>query len=185
MAVARQGSRHQRLLVLLLVGFLHLGLVTLLVLGLILRASQAPERALQVTLGGPLGAPVRLPPAAPSFIDPDSPQITIPSVDLATDQPNALSGSPDVTRPAEAIADEHEFPTYPGSGRPTRPAEVRLLLSISEDGAIGDAQIAGTSGSPILDALAVAWVKQHWRYRPALRDGTPLAVTTAAIVVFL
>ena len=36
----------------------------------------------------------------------------------------------------------------------------------------------------MLDALAAAWVKLHWRYRPAMRDGQAIAEPTMAIVTF-
>ena len=63
-------------------------------------------------------------------------------------------------------------------------ASVQLILSVTETGTVSGAQIRGSSGFRVLDDIAVAWVKDHWRYRPAMLDGKPVAVTTLAIVIF-
>jgi TonB family protein len=180
----RHDAPARRAVALGLVALLHMAILALLLFGLLLHTIQSPERLLEVSLGGPLGAQIKIPPATPAFIDPDTPQpITTPE-DVAIETPNTLGGSPDVTRPAEAIADAHAFPT---SGAPDdlhRTAMVKLLLSISENGDVYDAQIVESSGASSLDSLAIAWVKQRWRYRPALRNGMAIAVTTTAIVKF-
>jgi len=159
-------------------------LVALLLFGLVLHLTQAPEPSIQVTLGGPLGAPVHLAPSEPVLIDPDLPQVTEPSVETAVEVANLIGGAPNVTRPAEAIAEHHEFPMPPDLVGAHRAATVRLLLSVSEEGNVSDAEVLNSSGLPFLDSLAIEWVKQRWLYRPALRNGVPIAVTTTAIVKF-
>jgi len=184
-ALSRLEARHQRLFAWSLVAGLHLGLVTLLLMGLVLHWTQTPEPSIQVTLGGPLGAPTHLPPAEPTLFAPDLPQITEPSVDTAVEDANLLGGSQNVTRPAEAIAEHHEFPTTPTLDAAHRAATVRLLVSVSEEGTVSDAEVLDSSGLPFLDSLAIQWVKQRWLYRPALRNGAPIAVTTTAIIKFV
>lgn len=176
---------HERLLAWSLVAGLHAFVAVLLLLGLVLHPTPTTEQSLQVTLGGPLGTPAHLPQAKPALVDPDSPQVTEPIVETTADDANTLSGSPDVSKPAEAIAERHEFPRLPDHQGTKREAFVRLLLSITEDGAVSDAQVASTSGSTSLDSFAIAWVKEHWRYRPALRNGVAVNVTTSAVVEFL
>ena len=57
-------------------------------------------------------------------------------------------------------------------------------LRVADDGTVSDAVVDSSSGSREIDTLAIAWVKAHWRYRPALRGGLPVVVTTTAIVPF-
>ncbi len=88
------------------------------------------------------------------------------------------TGAPDVTEPAEAIAETHTFPAPPVGAKPSSPVTVRLLLSITADGFVSDASVIASSGSSTLDQLAVDWTKAHWRYRPARRDGMTIPVQT-------
>jgi len=179
-----RGIRAERSLVLALVVFLHLALFALLLLARFSPTAPTPERLLQVTIGGPVSRGVRPPLEKVTFLDPKTLQLTEPLDELAVDA-GSLGGSANVTRPAEAIAERHEFPRLSSNDSATRQIVVRLLLSITGDGAVADAVVTSTSGTPSLDAFAIAWVKERWRYRPALQNGVPIAVTTMAIVQFL
>ncbi|MBL6854693.1 MAG: TonB family protein [Alphaproteobacteria bacterium] len=90
-----------------------------------------------------------------------------------------------MTVPAEAIGETHTAPTLSADLTDiARKSTLRLRLRVAEDGSIKDASVDASTGSAQLDRIALAWVRAHWRYRPALRDGTPIAVTTTALVRF-
>lgn len=58
---------------------------------------------------------------------------------------------------------------------------VRYL--VRADGTVGDVLITKSSGSPRLDAAATRLV-HRWIFKPALRDGAPVAVWIDGVVVF-
>lgn len=146
----------------------------------------AQSAEIEMTLGGPIGT--RLDPARlPEFMRPQLPTVLPPIVETRqTFQANLAEpqGAPDTTTPAEAISQDHVFPVLPGTYKSAGAKLVRLTLSITADGTIADASVAESSGIGDLDELAVAWVKSHWRYHPAMQNGIAIAVTTTAIVVF-
>lgn len=87
--------------------------------------------------------------------------------------------------PARAIAGTHSIPDYPPiAARLSEQGSVRLSLAIDERGTVVGAAIVTSSGYDALDAAAIAWVKSHWRYEPATRNGTAVSSTTEAIVTF-
>jgi protein TonB len=59
-----------------------------------------------------------------------------------------------------------------------------LRISVSASGTITDATVIGSSGSDDLDQAAIQWVKEHWQYKPAIRNGQPAAGTVQAAVRF-
>jgi TonB family protein len=61
--------------------------------------------------------------------------------------------------------------------------DVLVQLTVLPDGSIGDAKILKSSGSPQLDASALVSVG-YWRYRPAMRNGKPVAANVTVRVVF-
>ncbi len=90
-----------------------------------------------------------------------------------------------VFAPATAIASTHTIPSYPPLDRRLgHEGKVRLKLTIDEQGSVNDAVVEQSSGFGGLDAAAIAWVKDHWRYQPATRDGKPVAATAQADVTF-
>jgi len=87
--------------------------------------------------------------------------------------------------PPLAIASTHTIPIYPSIGiRLNEEGSVTLALNIDERGNVVDARMIRSSGYEALDVAAVAWVKAHWRYQPALRDGVPIPSSTTATVTF-
>ncbi len=68
-------------------------------------------------------------------------------------------------------------PPYPLAAlRLQEEGAVVVHVSIGADGRVVAARLAGSSGSPRLDAAAVAHALAHWRFTPALKDG--VAVVT-------
>jgi protein TonB len=99
-------------------------------------------------------------------------------------QPSPHPVAPVVT-PARAIPGTHTTPHYPPlAARLSQQGSVRLSLSIDEQGSVTQATVVTSSGYETLDEAAIAWVKAHWRFTPALRNGTPVPASADAIVTF-
>ena len=61
---------------------------------------------------------------------------------------------------------------------------VVLNITIGTDGSVQNVSISKSSGDDGLDEEALDWVRTHWRYRPATRDGQPVVAQSEAQVVF-
>ncbi len=163
---------------------LHLLIFTVLIIGLHNRVATVSQE-FEMTLGGPAGEPSNSP--KPPLVMPQLPKLPPPLVQSEmTLEGNTASpaGSPNTTTPAQAISAEHAFPPLPPELKSGGPKIVRLIVTITEEGVIADASVQASSGISALDDLAVAWVKSHWHYIPAMRDGRTIAVTTTAVVSF-
>ncbi len=91
----------------------------------------------------------------------------------------------DVFQPASAVAETHTIPSYPALDRRlNHQGTVLLTVMIDAQGNVSDASVAKSSGYDGLDAAAVAWVKEHWRYKPAMHNGSAVAATARAEVTF-
>ncbi len=90
-----------------------------------------------------------------------------------------------IFNPASAVPGTHTIPAFPSLDRRLGHQGAALLnIAIDEQGYVSDASVAQSSGYEGLDMAAIAWVKEHWRYRPAMRDGNAVPSTTRASVVF-
>jgi TonB family protein len=174
----------KRAAIVVAVALMHVAMLYILIDSLALR-SPPPQKEIEITFGGPVALrEVVKPPPKVVLPDLPAPPVAPPPVVIKAEAAAAPAGSPHVTAPAQALADAHTFPVLPAAFRQQDSKIVRLLLSIGEDGSVSAAEIAVSSGAAALDELAIAWVKQHWRYRAALRDGVPVAVKTMAVVTF-
>ena len=124
---------------------------------------------------------------------PDRPDVPKPVIDIGpnpdgganTLPPGGTGTSPVTFEPVTALAGTHTIPAYPPLDRRLdHEGKVRLKLTIDAQGAVSDATVEKSSGYDGLDSAAVAWVKAHWRYKPATQNGTPVPATTSADVVF-
>lgn len=181
-------SRSERTIAAAIVALVHAILLLVLLEALVPRAVK-PSRELSIELvGGPLGAAVEKPKppdladVTPQDVPP--PLIEIETPDAVGDTVKSAAGTPNVTRPAMALADAHAFPVLLAAYPSNRKLSVRLLLSVARDGSISDATVSQSSGAASLDQTAIDWVKAHWRYQPALEQGQTVAVTTIAVVAF-
>ena len=87
--------------------------------------------------------------------------------------------------PAAPIVSTHTIPPYPPFARRlAQEGTVLLRLSIGTDGHVTGATVIRSSGHSRLDEAAQLWVKAHWRYRPATRNGQPIPSQVEARVVF-
>jgi protein TonB len=73
-------------------------------------------------------------------------------------------------------------PGYPMQARSERiSGKVVLSATIGADGSVGD--IAVVSGSPIL-AEAARQAVQKWKYKPAMLNGSPIAIQKQIMFLF-
>jgi TonB family protein len=129
----------------------------------------------------------------PTFVRPQWLGLSAPNIEIAADEPSEVSHSdaiplipptlPARTNPA-APNDDPEYPKdFKADGQTGRQIVIATVL-VLEDGSIGDAQLAGTCGFPELDDAALAYIKRHWRFLPALRDGKPVKDRLTLEVLF-
>ncbi|MGN6514570.1 MAG: TonB family protein [Rhizomicrobium sp.] len=204
-----KGSRHW-----LAIGFvilLHVALLYALASGLAVRFAEQLPNIIHVDVVTPPQAaqPALSPPPAPELVAPALPQIPVPQIRIAHPQPaphaitavavpkpvvapaKPVAAAPLVAAPviaptpARAIQSTHTIPPYPPIAvRLGQEGTVRLHIVLDEKGAIHNVSVAKSSGSAVLDQAAVDWVRHHWRYAPATRDGKPVASSILADVRF-
>ena len=178
------GARGRRTVAIGAVLVVHAVFVLVLIAGIRVPHAGRPEVSIALA-GGPLGSE-RATPDLPDLAKPQ--EVEPPVIDIQAPAPAeavaSAPGSPLVTRPAMAIAEAHGFPPLPSVYASRRAIVLRVVLSIARDGSIAGAEIAQTSGIAALDRLAIDWVKQHWRYQPALENGEAIAATDIAVVTF-
>jgi protein TonB len=76
-------------------------------------------------------------------------------------------------------------PAYPMSAiRAGDAGALSLEVLVGTDGRVRDARVSQSSGFGRLDQAAVIEAKQHWRLRPATRDGVPFEQWLTLKVVF-
>src|SRR5690242_10643568 len=134
------------------------------------------------------------PPPEPKWAKPTTPTPREPFIPIdkgTPGNPTIPNGSglappvPPVITAASGLSATHTIPGYPPLDRRLgHEGTVRLTLSIDGSGAVSGATVERSSGYEGLDAAAVAWVKAHWRYKAATRDGIPISTTVEADVTF-
>jgi protein TonB len=143
-----------------------------------------------VTQPPPPAAAATPPPSAPIITITETPLAPIAPPPVAATAPSPVAPSqtqaaaPVLTRP-EAIAGTHSLPPYPPeSKRMGESGKTLMKVTISPQGTASECMVITTSGSGRLDAAACNHVATRWRWKPATRDGAPVATTTAVTVVW-
>lgn len=141
-----------------------------------------PKPMIQIPAPGPtqVALDVPAPPSAPT---------------LAVPAPSAVAGH--VEAPPAPSADPVEGgdlssqvlsakpPVYPLDARRRREqGTVRLLVLVGPDGRVSDIELAGSSGSALLDRAALGAVR-HWRWSPQKKGGAPVAVRGYVTIPFV
>ncbi|HEX3654136.1 MAG TPA: energy transducer TonB [Rhizomicrobium sp.] len=148
---------------------------------------QAPPKVVQAYVPPPDIKVATPPPPAPVV---QQVQRTVPPPVVA---PPPRPVAPPAPPPVPAIPDSgpvgitstHTIPPYPPMAlRLGKEGTTTLRISVSASGTITDATVIGSSGSDDLDQVAIQWVKEHWQYKPAIRNGQPAAGTVQAAVRF-
>lgn len=191
---ARNDVNPQRIAGIVFVGLLHVAVIYAIASGLAVKfVKQLPHDLTAEVIPVSQEKPSP-PPPQPQLQQPELPTVAPPVIDI----PNQTSAptisvqtaqQPQSTAPASSAASglssTHTTPPYPEMERRLgHEGTVTLRLAISADGSVTSAQIEKSSGFPALDQEAVDWVTAHWRYKPAIQNGQPVASATEAAVVF-
>lgn len=183
------------------VAVLHVVAISAIVLGLVQRVPKvAPPHEFTARF-----VPVKpeTPPPAPKMpivtvTNPVTTSVPEPVFNIRDDDPDrgkivgSLTPVPLVPTPptvadtlAMGIAGTHTIPPYPLLERRLgEQGTVTLSLTISPQGVVTGAEVVKSSGYPGLDQSAIGWVMAHWKYKPAVRNGSPVTSQTTAAVVF-
>lgn len=145
--------------------------------------------AFQVTLVQ-LGQPQReTPPAKPNFVAPSvqetaPPEITIESEERPDSGP--IGGTDAMLLPPRPdLAHPNRTPPVPAELKSVAAsATVMLRILVTPEGSIKNAQVERTSGNESLDQLALSFVEQNWRLKPALLGASPTQAWTSVLVHF-
>jgi protein TonB len=134
-----------------------------------------------------------LPPPPPAAVRPPPtiaappPQIVIAAPPPPVVVPKAAPPPPPAEPPTEPkeIARTHTIPPYPPlSQRMGEQGTTQLACEIGTDGKPTGCTVAKTSGSPRLDEAAMGYVKDHYTWQPATREGKPVAGKTQLNIVW-
>lgn len=116
----------------------------------------------------------------------DPPKEVRPTIMASLSSPPPAPITPGLSMPPVAITSHvvtaDDFP--PISIRLHEEGSVRIRYVVREDGSVGDCGVTKSSGKSLLDGAACAMVTRHWKFRPALQDGKPIAEFLTAEVVF-
>jgi protein TonB len=139
-------------------------------------------------------------PPLPTPVEPreqtvENPTVTAPVIDYVEDIPAPVGragneittgiGGGGATIAASSIDRTHTIPPYPPVERRLgREGTVTVRVLIAETGFVSDVTLVKSSGFKGLDDAAVSWIRKHWRYKPALRNGRAVASMASAQVKF-
>lgn len=103
-----------------------------------------------------------------------------PFADLS---PAASSGPPDT--PAVQTGGSISDADYPAGAKAAQAqGTTRMSFDIDPDGRVGACTVTGSSGNAELDATACALLQRRFRFRPATRDGHPVASSQSRSVTW-
>lgn len=133
-------------------------------------------------------------PPKPQLEKPEEPTVTPPDIVIETQtappiQQAVAPQTPSIPQPVSAAAaginSTHSTPPYPDQERRAGvQGTVRLHIYITAQGTVSNATVVQSSGNAELDSNAVAWVIAHWKYKPALASGEPVASESEANVKY-
>jgi len=180
--LAAHGKKNRTMSVGAVIG-IHAVIITGLVIGL---TSKQISGGVDVFVGTviPKKASVDLPPPPPihviqptTTVAPPMPRIEVadPPKPVIT-QTQTVTPPPLPPSPPKEIARTHTLPPYPAlSQRLGEQGTTALTCEIGIDGKPINCSVTRSSGSPRLDDAASSWVKEHYTWMPATRDGKPVA----------
>ena len=189
---AKPAMSRQRAIGLGLVGLLHVAFIYALATGLAQKIMINVPHELKAQVIAPQEKPneATKPPPPTMVVPKDS--IAPPEIKVETTQQQAIQQPMAPAAPSSApstrangITSTHTTPPYPGDAKQKgHEGTVVLHIVISPQGEVTSASVSKTSGFPELDQEAVSWVSSHWKYKPAVENGTPVASASDAQVVF-
>jgi protein TonB len=202
-------SKAARIAALAAAGAIELALVGALVSGLALRAvKDLPHELAFVDLAPtPEPPPQTVPDVKPEMVKPNVPTVAMPVIRIQRPAPHAVTAvatpapvpvtvapvapvepAPVAVIPSTAVTSiisTHTTPPYPEMARRLgEQGQVQLHIVVGSDGSVTGVSVSKSSGSNRLDEAAKDWVLAKWRYKPATVNGSAVASTTEALVVF-
>ena len=192
----------------LMVGGLHLAVIWAFLNGLQIHSAPTPPMTVAEVIDHAAPTPDKPLPADPDprplhmkftlpvipvdLPTPTDPPLTVIPDDTAVPVTRDLLPGPDHAEPAPviegaAVDPRHPLtqPAYPMSSRRTAEEGAVLLdILVGADGHVRDARVSWSSGFDRLDQAAVSEAKQHWRLRPARRNGAAFEQWLTLRVVF-
>lgn len=183
----------QRFTSVAIVAAIHVAAITALVLGLNIKVEKIIPSVIDATVIAHPKVDLPIPPKLPvvTLTHPTPPTAPIPQIDIAPKGDTVITVVPEhpyqqlASTNVSGIMNTHSIPPYPPiSRRLSHEGMVVLKLMISPEGVITAVQVESSSGYAELDDTAAQWVKTHWRYRPAMLMGQPVASMAEASVRF-
>lgn len=174
-------------------GAVNIAFVYALTSGLVTRIVREIPHAMEVSVIATPDKPepVMAPPKT-QMVQPDNmASVAPPEIQIQQDTPppaiaaTSAPASPVSDSAVAAMGSTHTIPPYPAEAkRLGEQGTVLLQLTISPSGVVTSAEIVQSSGFPLLDQTAAAWVQAHWKYKPAVQGGVAVAASTTAAVKF-
>ncbi|MGB5948870.1 MAG: TonB family protein [Parvibaculum sp.] len=120
----------------------------------------------------------------------EAPRATIttvapPAKAAAESAPSASMSAPEITPPQGDATRPNRRPPYPAmSRRLGEEGTVALLLHVTASGDVDEARIEKSSGYARLDKAVASEAMKSWRFTPAMKGGSPIAVWHRYLVTF-
>ena len=191
-AVAAHDRKNKTLSLGLVIG-IHVVIISALIIGLSsdqirtrvgeITATMIPRKITAQELPPP---PISLVKPPPAVALPPPPKFEI-APEQVIPQPTHLEPPPPPPPPSppREIARTHTLPPYPSlSQRLGEQGTTALTCEIGIDGKPITCSITRSSGSQRLDDAASSWVKDHYTWQPATRDGKPVPDKTQLNLVW-
>jgi protein TonB len=193
LGAAVKGSKQGRFTSGVLAIGINVAIIVALVVGL--SSSQLRQAALDISASviGKKAVEKAPPPPPPALVRPPvstiapPPQIVIAAPPPVVAAPKVVAPPPPSVPPTEpkAIAKTHTIPPYPAlSQRLGEQGTTHLKVTVGVDGKATDVTVIGSSGSTRLDAAALQYVKDNYRWDPATRDGKPVVGTIPVDIIW-
>lgn len=132
-----------------------------------------------------LGVKVAQPPLPPITTSPLAPPPPAPPAPPPAAKVAAPPPPPPPTLPVPTTSHAITADDYPQTSlRLQEQGKVFIKYLVKDDGSVGDCNVTTSSGKSRLDDAACAMVKRHWKFKPAMRDGKPVAEFLTTEVVF-
>lgn len=94
----------------------------------------------------------------------------------------AVEVGPGITPPRSVFSPVPDYPEWLRKGKHKSGGTCVLALTVDKEGSVRDVHVTRSSDKR-LDQSAIDTVKQ-WKFKPAMRDGKPIAVLTSVEVDF-
>ena len=190
-AIASPGGKNKTMSLGLVIA-IHVVIITALIIGL--SNNQIARTVMDITAAvvAKKVTVQQLPPPPVQLLKPVvSVAPPIPKIEIATPPKPVVAPVEPVRAPVQPptspkeIARTHTLPPYPPlSQRMGEQGTTGLACEIGVDGKPVSCAITHSSGSARLDEAAVSYVKDHWTWAPATRDGKPVAATVQLNIVW-